>query len=82
MTASNAGGQLEKERPPSHGRVADAPKKAEVPPRPRPPYKLAGSHLKQCGWTFSDKTECAYEKHGESSFCCLHEWISVHGDNE
>jgi hypothetical protein len=89
MTECENGGQLEKEKPPERivKRRAVTPPTPEraIPPRPTPPFKLSGSHTRQCQWEFVDgshKSQCAYEKDGEGSFCRLHNWMFLYGEDE
>jgi hypothetical protein len=62
MTASKAGGQIEKVKPPGETleNLADTPKDPPDP-KPQPPYQLAGNAT-QCDTVFEDATQCAYER--------------------
>lgn len=63
MTASKAGGHIEKEKP--LGKPLEDPAgtlKAPPDPKPQPPYQLAGNPSKQCDTVFPDGTQCGCER--------------------
>lgn len=83
MTECDNGGQLEKERPPDTAAdAADIPEKPEIPPRPKPPFKLAGSGPQCCHRDPDDGDQCGYLQEEDSVFCRLHTWMRNHNIRE
>jgi|GEM_PF-4286047 len=83
MTECENGGQIEKERP---SEKVDEPAKEvpKKPPRPQPPYKLAGENS-QCGRLYPDGHLCHLVRinpEDPNSPCVLHEWEDLYGPEE